>query len=185
MGNLISNVIHTTTRPNGARLNILMFDSPTSQIISFGYTKHLFYIFNTHEDKKWNTKNVLLPDNFTLVSDDSVTASPLIDVNYDLIIYNNPLLEHVVIEYSKKLHIPVLKIENNHKKNAPKNLYCDVVVYTNQNIKESWGGKDTDYLCDSILKEQNEIEIKDFSEKWNEILTSAASIKSGVYYENS
>ena len=159
MGNLISNVIHTTTRPNGARLNILMFDSPTSQIISFGYTKHLFYIFNTHEDKKWNTKNVLLPDNFTLVSDDSLTASPLIDVNYDLIIYNNPLLEHVVIEYSKKLHIPVLKIENNHKKNAPKNLYCDIVVYTNQNVKESWGGKDKDYLCDSILKEQNEIEI--------------------------
>lgn len=111
MGNLISNIIHTSTRPAGARLNIIMFNSPNSQVISFGYTDHYFFIFNTCEDKKWNIAPTTLPYNFTLVSDDSVTASPLLDKDYDLIILSNDILLNTALEYSKKLHIPILRLD--------------------------------------------------------------------------
>lgn len=183
MGNFFSNIIYTSKpKKSGASLNILTFDCPQEQIVSWGNLRHYFFLFNDGQNKQWNATPCDLPVNITKVSDTSLAASPLLNVDYDLVLYQKTIFAGVAIQYSKKLGIPILRTENAINSMGENPTYADMTVYSDIAVAQSWlpPGNINNYLIDSVIKTGN---LKDYQLAWDKILLEVASMKSGVLYE--
>lgn len=151
-----------------------------AQQFSFAYTKHFFYMFGPESDKKWNSIPESIPDNFTMVLDDSVTGNPLPDINFDLVLYDNYKMNATAIEYSKRLLIPIVRIEKDIK-NEKEGVRSDVCIFANKDIQEKWVGKKTDLCYSSILEDQEKI--KEFSLFWDSTFDMASKLECESIYE--
>ena len=180
MSGLFSNIVHCSTRRSGARLNILTFKMSAAQQFSFAYTKNFFYMFGPVSDKKWNSIPENLPENFTMVLDDSLTGNPLPDINFDLVLYDHYEMSATALEYSKRLLIPIVRIENNIKKEKGK-VCSDICIFSSKDIQEKWGGKKTDLCYPSIIEDQEQI--KDFSLFWDRTFDMASQLECESIYE--
>lgn len=101
-------IIELTNTPRKKKYNILTFPTHERYETQLCKTGHNFYSFHLPKLKKWNTKQLPIPENYFILPESSISG-----INYDFILSQSKFWQfQIAMQINEKLQIPLISLEH-------------------------------------------------------------------------
>lgn len=149
MATTVGSILRQVTRKDGEPLNILCACTHEAWESGIAKTGHLFYAVQGGHIKTWDTTYRQVPSNYIILNPDRGMAQIPLDVDFDLVLSQNPDSQFPVLsQIARQLHLPLVSL--NHcwpMPNWPKDylqamkeqVRGDVNVFISGPSRDAWG----------------------------------------------
>lgn len=116
--NDIKKIIELTNVPKKEKYNILTFPTHERYETQLCKTGHNFYSFHLPKLKKWNNKQIPIPDNYHILPESSIGG-----INYDFILSQSKFWQfQIANQINERLKLPLISLEHTVPTPATMNL---------------------------------------------------------------
>lgn len=148
----VSNILQSSIRKSGQRLNILTFSTHERYQSNMADVNANFWVINNPKIKSWNLKFSDIPKNHTVLNNISLLSDIPTYIDFDLIISQSKFVQFsLAFEIAKHLSIPLVCIEHTEmcdNRKEIKDMIGDTNIFISDYSAKTWGADYAYYVID-------------------------------------